>query len=99
MASKKIKRTSADTVQPAWQDRLCYFEERRADMVLTIREMVEIESPSDDKAACDRMGEVLAERFATLGGTVRFHRAEEFGNNLQIDFPGREKIKPVLLLG
>lgn len=68
-------------------------------MVETIREFAEIESPSDDKAACDRMGEFLGQKFATLGGTIRFHPAEKYGNNLQVDFPGREPVQPVLLLG
>jgi glutamate carboxypeptidase len=45
------------------------------------------------------MGALLAGRFEALGGRARVHRAEEFADNLQINFPGREKIKPVLLLG
>jgi glutamate carboxypeptidase len=80
-------------------DRLQYFESRQDELLQTIREFVEIESPSDDKAAADRMGAHLAQRFALLGGRPHFHRGEEFGNNLQIDFPGAANIKPVLLLG
>lgn len=68
-------------------------------MVDTIREFVEVESPSDNKVAGDRMGALLAARFEALGGRARIHRAEEYADNVQIDFPGREKIKPVLLLG
>jgi glutamate carboxypeptidase len=45
------------------------------------------------------MGALLAARFEAVNGRARVHRAETFGDSVQIDFPGREKIKPVLLLG
>jgi glutamate carboxypeptidase len=77
---------------------LGYFNEQRDDMVSTIRELVEIESPSDNKAAVDRVAEAVAEKFARLGGEVRFHRAEDFGSHLQVNFAG-QPAKPVLLLG
>ena len=60
-------------------------------LIQTIREFVEIESPSDNKPAADRMGAFLAERFEALGGRPRFHPADDFGDNLQIDFPSAEK--------
>src|SRR5271156_654389 len=60
--------------------RLAYFKERRDDIVSTIRELVEIESPSDNKAAFDRFGEAVAEKFSRLGGEVRFHRVKDFGS-------------------
>ena len=82
-----------------WRERLRYFEARQEKIVETIRELVTIESPSDNKLASDRMGALLAARFETLGGRAHVHRAEDFGDSVQIDFPGREKIKPVLLLG
>ena len=82
-----------------WNERLRYFEARQEKIVETIRELVTIESPSDDKLAADRMGALLAARFETLGGRAHVHRAEDFGDSVQIDFPGREKIRPVLLLG
>jgi glutamate carboxypeptidase len=82
-----------------WRERLRYFETRQEKMVETIREFVAIESPSDNKLAADRVGALLAARFETLGGRAHVHRAEEFADSVQIDFPGRERIKPVLLLG
>ena len=45
------------------------------------------------------MGALLAERFEALCGRAHVHRAEKFADSVQIDFPGGEKIKPVLLLG
>jgi len=87
------------------QRRLAYFNERRDEIVSTIRELVEIESPSDNKAAADRMAEAVAQKFSQLGGNVkvnvRVHPAKDFGNHLQIDFdfPGKSTAKLVLLLG
>jgi glutamate carboxypeptidase len=78
---------------------LNYFQDHKNDVVQTIQQLVEIESPSDLKQAVDRLGSVLAGRFDDLGGHVRFHRAEKLGNHLQVDFPGRRGGKPVLLLG
>ena len=82
-----------------WQDRLRYFESRQDSLVQTIREFVDIESPSDSKLDADRMGALLALKFQALGGRARIHRAENYGDNIQIDFPGRDHRKPVLLLG
>src|SRR5947207_15846308 len=48
--------------------RLRYFEERQSELVHTIREFVEIESPSDNKLAADRMGALLAAKFEARGG-------------------------------
>jgi len=67
-------------------------------MVSTIRDLVEIESPSDSKAAVDRIAEAVAEKFSRLGGELRFHRAKDFGSHLQVNFGGKSA-KPVLLLG
>src|SRR5213078_1156951 len=80
-------------------DRLRYFEERRDAIIETTRQLVEIESPSDNKAGVDRLGSLLAGRFEKLGGHSKFHKVQDFGNHLQVDFPGRRGGKPVLLLG
>jgi glutamate carboxypeptidase len=80
------------------QRRLAHFNDRRDAIVSTIRDLVEIESPSDNKAAVDRLAEVIADKFSQLGGEVRFHRAKDFGNHLQVNFGGKPA-KPVLLLG
>lgn len=95
MSSKKSPGAQLD---PIWSERLRYFESRLPGLLQTIREFVEVESPSDNKPAADRMGALLATKFQTRGGRVRLHRAGDFGDNLQIDFPGRAG-KPVLVLG
>ncbi len=87
---------------PASAERLRYFERLQDRMVETIRELVEIESPSDNKAAVDRIVAYLAPKFEVLEGRARFHRSNDFGDSLQIDFqsrPGSPNRKPVLLLG
>jgi glutamate carboxypeptidase len=90
---------TSNVASPEAIQRLKYFEERGEQIVSTIRELVEIESPSDNKAAVDRLSEAVAHMFAARGGQVRVHRAKDFGNHLQVDFVGRSDGKPVLLLG
>ena len=80
-------------------ERLRYFEDRREQMVDTIRQLVEIESPSDDKKAVDQIAALLAGRFERLGGHSKFHRTQNFGDHLQVDFAGKRGGKPILLLG
>ena len=99
MSTMQKTRTRKDPSSSGLSDRLRYFESRLDSVLQTIREFVEIESPSDNKPAADRMSAFLAEKFALLGGRPHLHRAEQFGNNLQIDFPGAANTKPVLLLG
>jgi glutamate carboxypeptidase len=84
---------------PSWRERLQYFESRNDALIQAILDFVAVESPSDSKVAGDRMGALLAARFEALGGRARIHRAEEFADNVQIDFPGHENHQPVLLLG
>jgi glutamate carboxypeptidase len=100
---RKTAKSTAAPPQPAWADRLRYFSERQAEMVDTIRNLVEIESPSDNKPAVDRIAAFLAPKFEALGGRTRLHRSHDFGDSLQIDFdtPSREAAnrRPVLLLG
>jgi glutamate carboxypeptidase len=93
----------ATSPQPAAPERLRYFEHRQNQMVETIRELVEIESPSDNKQAVDRIAAFLAPKFEALGGRTQFHRSHDFGDSLQIDFGASRGAsmnpKPVLLLG
>src|SRR5271156_2876436 len=100
MAKKALQPSSiapsATSEPPA---RLRYFEERREPIIQTIRQLVEIEPPTDSKEAVDRLGSLLAGRFEGLGGHAKFHRTQGFGDHLQVDFPGKKNAKPVMLLG
>ncbi|MBZ5656521.1 MAG: M20 family metallopeptidase [Acidobacteriia bacterium] len=79
--------------------RLAYFAERRDQILATLRKLVELESPSDNKAAVDHLSDVVAAKFVALGGALTIHRADDFGNHLQVDFAGKSGAQPVLLLG
>src|SRR5438477_12797050 len=88
------------TPTPTAKEQLHYFRKQQSQIVETIKQLVEIESPSDVKQAVDRLGTVLASRFGELGGRVRFHPSEKFGKHLQIDFrPRGTQGNLVLLLG
>jgi len=86
-----------------------YFAQRQDAMLATLRELVELESPSSDKAAVDKLGALLAAKFIALGGKVTLHRNPHYGDHLQADFAADRTtggaralgagLKPVLLLG
>ena len=85
---------------PSPSEQLRYFRQQQATILDTIEQLVTLESPSDVKAAVDRLSTVLASRFGELGGKVKVHPAEKFGNHLQVDFLGKASSrKPILLLG
>jgi len=89
-------------VRPAWADRLRHFSEHLDRMVETVRGLTEIESPSDNKQAVDRIAASLAPKFEGLGGRTQLHRSNDFGDSLQVDFRGTSgsaNRRPVLLLG
>ena len=72
-----------------------------------VRQMVEVESPSDDKAAVDRCIEAVAEMAAAIGGRARRHRQRDFGDVVELRFgPSRGGSRkaatarePLMLLG
>jgi glutamate carboxypeptidase len=67
-------------------------------LVARLRNLVEVESPSEDKAAVDRAGAVV-ERWATEpDAKVKRHRQKAFGDVLELKF-GRGRKGRVLLLG
>jgi len=96
---KPNPKTESKVVNAEASHRLLYFQDRQEGIVRTIRELAEIESPSDNKAAVDRVGAAVAARFEALGGRVQFHKSQDFGDHLQVDFPGKRAGKPLLLLG
>jgi len=101
--AKNTGKSATTIAQPAWSDRLRYFSEHQNPIVDTVRELVEIESPSDNKPAVDRIAAFLGSRFEELGGRTRLHRSNDFGDSLQVDFAAPSHLKfhrkPVLLLG
>ena len=102
MAKNKPREVNPKKINDPAARRLQYFEERRQEIVDTTRQLVEIETPSDDKRAVDRLGQFLGEKFSALGGRVQFHRTTDFGDHLQVDFPvasNKRSGGPILLLG
>lgn len=95
----KTARTPKTGSQKLSLPSLHYFKERSDDIAQTIGQLVEIESPSDVKQAVDRLGTILTGRFEELGGRVRIHPTEKYGNHLQVDFAGAQNSSPILLLG
>ena len=69
-------------------------------MLEQLRALVEIESPSHDKAAVDAAGAQVAEWARALGGRVKRHRFKQYGDSLEMRFgPTRSDAAPVTLLG
>ncbi|GGH03864.1 M20 family metallopeptidase [Silvibacterium dinghuense] len=67
----------------------------------TLRALVEVESPSDEKAAVDRCMDLAATMAQKLGGKIHRHRQKVFGDILEARFftSGARGRKPILLLG
>jgi glutamate carboxypeptidase len=84
---------------PPASDLLQLLQSQQVEMVKTIKELVELESPSDSKLAVDRLGAFMADKFERAGGRVKFHRQTDYGDHLQVDFAASHSRKPVLLLG
>ncbi|HXY14046.1 MAG TPA: M20 family metallopeptidase [Terriglobales bacterium] len=99
MKKSQAKSKVTTSAEPDPANRLRYLEERREQIIQTVRQLVEVESPTDDKAAVDRLGSLLAGRFEGLGGHAKFHRTPNFGDHLQVDFAGKSGGNPVMLLG
>lgn len=90
------------------QAALALLEERQGEMLHQLQTLVEMESPSGDKAAVDVLGGHLLREFERMGGVVTIRQAVSYGDHLQVDFAADSaasgsaksaKQKPVLLLG
>ncbi len=66
-------RATADS-ESEMANRLRYFAERQNEVTETIRQLVEIESPSDNKQAVDRLSSMLAGRYESgaAAGAYRY---------------------------
>jgi glutamate carboxypeptidase len=83
--------------QPATLLQFC--QEQQSEMLDLLKQMVEIESPSDNKAAVDNLGAYLAREFERMGGKVKLYPTKKYGDHLHAEFPGRAGARPLLLLG
>ena len=98
---KVLKKPQSLPLSTEAANRLRFFADRKEAIAETVRQLVEIESPSDHKPSVDQLGALLAGRFEKIGGHAKFHRVPDFGDHLQVDFAGGSNgnEKPVLLLG
>ena len=100
----KITPMATKTKIDAYTDKLLQnaVAESKARLLDQVRQLVEIESPSDDKASVDRCVEAVAGLANQLGGKVRRHRQRVFGDVLELRFHptrGTKDQAPVMLLG
>jgi glutamate carboxypeptidase len=75
---------------------------REKSLLKLLQDLVELESPSDNKASVDRCLEFTAKAAARLGAHIRRHRRRDAGDILEARFdpPKRSRTgKPTLLLG
>lgn len=78
---------------------LQFCRQQQSEMLQLLQRMVEIESPSDNKAAVDNMGKFLTDEFQRERANVTIHPTADYGNHLQIEFSGATNRKPIMLLG
>jgi glutamate carboxypeptidase len=71
---------------------------RRGEMLNTLKTIVELESPSADKAAVDRLVAHLRERIGAAGGEVEALAHSDYGDLTIARWPGTEGQKPLLVM-
>jgi glutamate carboxypeptidase len=62
---------------------LGHLRDHQNDMVALLRCLVEMESPSDDKASLDRLGAYLADRLSSLGAEAEILTEARSGNHVR----------------
>ncbi len=78
---------------------VAYFAARQAETIALLRRLVEIESPSTDKAAIDRLGASMESELREVGASVEVAPQSQVGNHLIATFDtGALGGKPILIL-
>ena len=80
------------------QDLIAWFTAREGEALDLLGRLVEIDSPTSDKAAVDRLATVVAEQFREAGAAVTRIPQKNAGDSLLAAF-GPEGNAPVMLLG
>jgi len=79
---------------------LAEVRRNEAALIERLQTLVEIESPTSDKAGVDHAQNVFAGWAESAGGIVRRHKHREFGDSLEVRFgPAAHGQKPTMLLG
>jgi glutamate carboxypeptidase len=71
-----------------------FFQTRRDEMLAVLRELVEVESPSTDKAAVDRAGERVIDLMQAAGAKVERLPCEGVGDVILGRWPGDRSAEP-----
>jgi glutamate carboxypeptidase len=74
-----------------------YFAARQNEVVALLRQLVELESPSGDKAALDRLGAFIATQLRDVGASVSVVPQTSAGNHLVATF-GDSSASPILIM-
>ena len=75
-----------------------YYQRQQPSMIALLAELVAIESPSEEKAAVDRMGRRVAELARQAGGEVEILSQREVGDFVLGRWAGEASRKPITLL-
>ncbi len=73
------------------------LEPRVEEMAALVAELAAIESPTDDRAALERMAARLLDLFAPFGAVERFPQQQN-GDHFVVRIPGRHGLQPALAL-
>lgn len=74
-----------------------FINQKKAEMLQLIEQLVNIDSGSYVKKGVDRVGNILTEKFEELGFLVKVMEEEEYGNNLVIRHKNAVEPKIILL--
>jgi glutamate carboxypeptidase len=77
---------------------LSYLQQELPVGLRFLEQMVNMDSPSTEKALVDRFARFVGSQFDAIGGEVDYIPSERFGDHLRVKFPGKSS-KKILLLG
>ena len=77
---------------------LAEAEHRQQEHLEFLQQMVNMESPTDDKSLVDKFVRFIAQRFEQIGGCVSLTPTRGFGDHLTVNFKGTGE-RPIMLLG
>jgi len=83
-----MKKTTGQIRETPMRRLLAEARKRQDAMVRLLGDLVRCESPSHDKAAVDRCGEIVAREWKHRGATVRVLRQKTRGNHLRVEIAG-----------
>ena len=79
---------------------LSHFQKLEPEMIRWLMELINIDSPSDDKAALDNLARWLGDKFSHYGASIEIVSNTEAGDHLLVRFSGsKTRAKPILILG